>query len=99
MIFNELDVKSLKEKLQSNTPPFVIDVREEYEFEDGSITDANIPMSEILEKAQSLSIHLEIVLCCETGKRSKVTAFHLDKRLEKCRVYSLRGGLQAFKNS
>ncbi|SRR5690554_815885 len=95
-MFKKINAEALKEKINSNNPPLLIDVREEYEFEDGSITETNIPMGEILSQTQYLAQHNSIVLCCASGKRSKATAFHLSQKLDHCEVFTLIGGLEAY---
>src|SRR5690554_2252212 len=94
-MFVEIDAEELKKSLSSNAKPFIVDVREHYEFEDGSIADVNIPMAEVLPRVKEIEHQTEIVVCCLSGKRSRAVAYHLAKKLSKAKVYTLNGGLQS----
>lgn len=94
-MFVEIEAQDLKKRLSTDKKPFVLDVREAYEFEDGSIGDVNIPMAEVLTRINELESHKEIVVCCLTGKRSRAVAYHLAKNLAQAKVYTLNGGLES----
>lgn len=97
-MFVEIEAQDLKKRLSAEKKPFILDVREAYEFEDGSIADFNIPMAEVLPRLNELESHREIVVCCQTGKRSRAVAYHLAKNLNQAKVYTLNGGLEALNN-
>ncbi|MEX2379625.1 MAG: rhodanese-like domain-containing protein [Vicingaceae bacterium] len=94
-MFVEINALDLKKRLATEKKPFILDVREAYEFEDGSIADVNIPMAEVLKRINELKKHREIVVCCQTGKRSRAVAYHLSKNLEQAKVFTLNGGLES----
>jgi adenylyltransferase/sulfurtransferase len=96
MRFLEINAQELESKLNSSTRLFLVDVRENYEFEDFNIGGVNIPMSEVMGRIDELKQHTEIILCCASGKRSGTVAYHLTKRLPSNKVYSLAGGLENF---
>ncbi len=93
MKFIEITIEEFKAK-QANKDLFLVDVREEYEFEDHNKGGINIPMGEILSRTEELKGHDEIYLCCASGKRSKTTAYHLCDRLDKVTIYSIQGGIK-----
>jgi rhodanese-related sulfurtransferase len=96
MKFVELDAKAFKTKVMSHKDNFLLDVREEYEYEDLNIGGQNIPMGEVLSNLEVLKSKEDIYLICASGKRSKAVAYHLAKALGNCNIYSCIGGIQAF---
>jgi len=80
-----------------NTDSFqLIDIREQYEYEEGNIENSiNIPMSDVLENLNKLDQTKEIIFYCNTGRRSKPVAFMLYK-LHNIPSYSLKGGYKNF---
>jgi rhodanese-related sulfurtransferase len=74
----------------------IIDIREPYELEDGYILgNTNIPMGDILEKIDQLSKTKDIIIYCNTGRRSKPVTYML-KKLHNISVYNLTGGYKNF---
>lgn len=94
-MFVEIEAQELKKRLATEKKPFILDVREAYEFEDGSIADVNIPMAEVLRRINELEKHKEIIVCCQSGKRSRAVAYHLSNKLEQTNVFTLNGGLDS----
>ena len=74
----------------------LIDIREPYELEDGYILgNINIPMGNILEKTNQLSKTKDIIIYCNTGRRSKPVVYML-KKLHNISTYNLQGGYKNF---
>ena len=74
----------------------IIDIREPYEFVDGYILgNTNIPMGDFLEKLDELSRTKQIVIYCNTGRRSKPVVYML-KKLHNISTYNLQGGYKNF---
>lgn len=71
----------------------LIDVREEYEFEEYNIGGVNIPLYELKDKLKSLPEDKKLVFCCKTGQRSRL-AIQLIKNLYKGEMYSIKNGIQ-----
>jgi rhodanese-related sulfurtransferase len=46
-----MNAKELKQKIQSNEPLVIIDIREPYECENGYISEINIPLSEFMTES------------------------------------------------
>ena len=65
-----MTVQELKKKLINKDAIQLIDLREEYEFEDGSICDTNIPMAEVFNRLDEIASNKEVVMFCKSGKRS-----------------------------
>ena len=74
----------------------IIDIREPYELEDGYILgNINIPMGDILEKTNQLSRTKDIIIYCNTGRRSRPVTYML-KKLYNISTYNLQGGYKNF---
>ena len=74
----------------------IIDIREPYELEDGYILgNTNIPMGDILNKKDQLSKIKDIIIYCNTGRRSRPVVYML-KKLHNISAYNLQGGYKNF---
>ena len=74
----------------------IIDIREPYELVDGNILgNINIPMEHILDKKNQLSKTKDIVIYCNTGRRSKPVVY-MTYKLYNITLYNLKGGYKAF---
>ncbi len=92
-----IDPLELKQKIQSGKKFFLLDVREEWEYEEDNIGGENIPLGKIPKHLDELNPlkHSEIICHCRTGRRSHQAAKYLAKQgFEK--VYSVQGGLEAY---
>jgi sulfur-carrier protein adenylyltransferase/sulfurtransferase len=86
----------LKDKLDQQADIQVIDLREEYEFEDGSISEINIPLAEVMGRLDELNREKEVVIYCNSGKRSQSMLFMLQKQHGFSNIEHLEGGYQAW---
>lgn len=71
---------------------YLVDVREEYEFEEFNIGGINIPLYELKEQVNKLPADKKLVFCCKTGQRSKM-AVQLLKNDYRGEMYSLKDGV------
>ncbi|MBH75653.1 MAG: NADH oxidase [Flavobacteriales bacterium] len=91
---NILDFLNLdKKKIQ------VIDVREEYEFEDGHIKSINIPMDQIFESLNKIEKNKKVIIYCNSGRRGAAVVHILRKKFKLNNVYNLEGGFQKYLES
>lgn len=97
MNYFELVPLDFKNQMNVDENAVLIDVREEYEYEDENIGGINIPMGEVLSRVNDLKDSASIYLCCRSGKRSRAIALHLSKHVAPVKVYSLAGGIEAYK--
>ena len=87
--------RQLAEHLQSSSP-CLLDVREPWEFDICSIEGSfNIPMSQIMVRAEEILEHEEIVVICHHGIRSMQVAGFLEPRSE-ATLINLDGGVDAW---
>ena len=71
---------------------FLLDVREDYEYQDGHIKGAvNLPLREILEKKDTLPKDKDIYVYCRSGHRS-ADAVNFLKSLGFEKVHNIEGG-------
>ena len=75
----------------------VIDVREEWEYDETNIGTLNIPLYELPHRIDEIEQHKQskIVVFCRTGKRGVQAQKYLAKNGFK-KVYNLTGGIEAF---
>ena len=97
MKFVELDAVEFKTQINTISNVCLVDVREEYEFEELNYGGKNIPMGEVLSHLSELKHRECLYILCASGNRSKAIAYHLSKELNGCSIYSCIGGIQALK--
>jgi molybdopterin/thiamine biosynthesis adenylyltransferase/rhodanese-related sulfurtransferase len=71
---------------------YLVDVRENYEFEEYNIGGINIPLYELKNRIAELPGDKKLIFYCQTGQRSKM-AIQLLKPLHKGEMYSLKNGV------
>lgn len=73
-----IDAQELSARLNQPPAPFLLDVREPYEFADGHIAGAVlIPLGSLQQSTARLPRDREIVCVCRSGNRSSAAARHL----------------------
>ena len=86
-------------QLINRSNALMLDVREPSEYEGGRVPNAvHMPVSQIAGRAAELKKFLNrpVVAYCDRGNRSRTAAAELSK-LGFAEVYTLRGGLRAWK--
>jgi rhodanese-related sulfurtransferase len=91
-----IEVEDLQHLLQSATPPLVIDVREQREYDICQIPGSQlIPLADLPQRAAELPKDRRIVMHCHHGGRSaRATAFLLQNGFDN--VVNLVGGIHAW---
>ncbi len=88
----EFDALRIQEKIE------IIDVREIGELpEVDEFLFTQIPLSVFENELKSITIKNKIVVFCQTGKRSLAAVKILNEKFPKCSVWSLKGGIEAWK--
>ena len=75
--FCEMEPSQLKDQLGSNNPPFVLDVRESFEWDIVNLGDFGsylIPLGELDQRIDEIPYDREIVVHCRSGVRSAKAA-------------------------
>jgi rhodanese-related sulfurtransferase len=88
---------TLTDKLLSDNPPNLIDVRTENEWESGYIKGSiNIPLIQLKERINEIKKDRETVFYCQTGFRSSI-ALSLIEKQNFSNISDLVGGMSAWK--
>jgi rhodanese-related sulfurtransferase len=90
----ELTATELRTALATGRPPLVLDVREQYEWNQVHLPDAlHIPMNRVPDRLSELPGDRTIVVMCAHGSRSYGVAHYL--REQGFDAYNLTGGITA----
>ena len=97
-VINEIEYSEQWEQNLNNFQ--LIDVRTEEERRRKNIGGIHIPLSEMKEEYYKIIFNeKDVIFYCQTGRRSKQAAQIFQQLTDgKKKVYSLKGGLEAFKN-
>jgi rhodanese-related sulfurtransferase len=91
----EIQAEDLKSRLDRGDNLFLLDVRDEYEFEISNIGGHLIPLAELPKRLDELNARQEIVAVCKMGPRG-VKAVELLQQKGFRKVSNLRGGIHAW---
>jgi rhodanese-related sulfurtransferase len=93
---NSISASELRQRLESGSAPFLLDVREQEEMADGVIAGSvNIPMEDVEQRLGELPRDRDIVVVCHLGQRSAFITKKLNA-LGYDRAMNLIGGMEAW---
>lgn len=92
----EVTPAELKKMTDSQEDFQLIDVREPYEVEEINIGGVNIPMGEVIVRADEISKDKKAVIYCRSGRRSGVIIQALEQQLGYTNLFNLKGGIIAY---
>ncbi|OEK04700.1 molybdopterin-synthase adenylyltransferase MoeB [Roseivirga misakiensis] len=92
----EISPRTLMEKMAKGSP-FILDVREDYEYEISNIGGVLIPLNQLNDRLGEIPNNEEVVVMCKTGGRSKKAIDLLFKSGFKDLV-NLKGGILAWRH-
>lgn len=97
--YGDITVEQAKELIETNPSLVILDVRTDWEFEEGHIEGAiNIPVEELQQRLGELNPGDEILVYCRVGNRSRRAAQILaDNGFS--RIYNMLGGIEAWKQA
>ncbi|NNE30561.1 MAG: hypothetical protein HKN16_13055 [Saprospiraceae bacterium] len=75
---------------------FLVDVREDYEFDEKNIGGKNIPLADLVFRLDELPSDKKILLVCQKGERAKTAIQLFESRDLNYDLYSLKGGVDAW---
>jgi rhodanese-related sulfurtransferase len=91
----EIRVEELKQRLDAGESLFLLDVREEFEYEISNIGGQLIPLPELSKRIHELDSNQKIVAFCKMGSRSaKAVQFLHNAGFNN--VWNLAGGIHAW---
>jgi rhodanese-related sulfurtransferase len=91
----EIQAEELKQRLDKGDNLFLLDVRDEYEYEISNIGGHLIPLAELPKRYKELNARQEIIAVCKMGPRS-IKAVEFLQRQGFSNVRNLRGGIHAW---
>ena len=91
----EIQPTELKQRLDAGEDLFLLDVRDENEYEISNIGGTLIPLAELPERVNELDAEREIVTVCKMGPRG-ARAVQFLRKSGFTRVRNLTGGLHAW---
>ena len=96
----DIDIQEFKHRLNRREKMNVIDVREEWEYEEYNIGTQLIPLNSIPHRLSEISDlkEKEIIVHCQSGNRSRQAKIYLTSKGFK-NVRSLLGGLIALREN
>jgi adenylyltransferase/sulfurtransferase len=94
----EVTVQQLKELQDSNAEIQLIDVREEYEYDEMNIGALLIPMGEVIDNLDKISKEKQVIVHCKSGARSSSIISLLESQFGYTNLYNLKGGIIAYRN-
>ena len=93
-----INKEELLKKLNNNDTFQIIDIRESYEYEDGALTDENIPLDTMMSSLDRIAKDRPVVIYCQSGKRANAIIYMLEKEYKLDNLNSLEGGYEAIMN-
>ena len=94
--FKEIDVKTLKNKLDEKDDFTLIDVREDKELEVCKIDQAlHIPMGIVSARLNEIDSNKPVVIMCKSGGRSAQVCQYLNEN-GYSNIYNLNGGITSW---
>ena len=98
MIVTDITVEELKDRLAKGETPVIIDVREDWEYQESNISGAkNIPLGTLPERLEDLEEmkDQEVIVQCRSGARSASAKAFLQQQ-GFSNVRNLLGGIVAY---
>ena len=92
-----IQAQELKNRMDQENAPKLLDVREDYEREEFHIGGLHIPLGDLPMKVSELDMDTdeEVVVYCRSGKRSAMAQMVLQE-YGFVSVYNLEGGMNAW---
>jgi rhodanese-related sulfurtransferase len=91
-----IDVSQLRERLKAEPAPFLLDVREPWEYHQGHVPGAQlIPLGELEQRVSEVPRDRPVLAICHSGQRSLAAAGYL-QQLGYPTVSNVDGGTAAW---
>lgn len=93
----EITAEALKKRIDNHEDLFIIDVREDWEYDEVNLGVKNIPLGSLPQRLSHLPDDkaYEIIVHCQSGRRSGQAQKYLMKQ-GYTNVFSLKGGIEAY---
>jgi len=91
-----IDVSQVRQRLEAEPVPFLLDVREPWEYQEGHVPGAQlIPLGELEQRVNEVPRDRPILAICHSGQRSLAAAAYL-QQLGYTSVTNVDGGTAAW---
>jgi len=91
---NNLSLEIELSSLEQLGTYILVDIREEWEFEDFNKGGINIPLNSLPENLNTLANEKVIVCCCSYGGKSKIAVKLIQDKFPEKEVYSIKNGIE-----
>ena len=88
-----LSPKKIQQLIKEGENIHILDVRENYEYNQCRICTSHIPMGEITNRIKEISIIKNIALLCRSGRRAEAVANLLEQEYKMSDIIVIEGGL------
>ena len=79
-----ISAKELRDKLKNN------------EYEDGALSNENIPLDNMMSSIDRISTDKPVVIYCQSGKRASAIIYMLEKEHNLSNLINLEGGYATY---
>jgi len=93
----QITVTELKRRIDAGESPFILDVREPFEYQIANIGGKLIPQGEVPQRLSEIDREREVIVQCKSGGRSQRIAEFL-QQTGYPKVVNLAGGITAWSN-
>ena len=90
-----INTKEFKNLLKKDNDFQIIDIREPYEYENGALTNENIPLDKMMSSLNKIHRDRPVIIYCQSGKRASAIIYMLEKEYKLENLYNLEGGYNA----
>ncbi|ANQ47615.1 rhodanese-like domain-containing protein [Flammeovirga yaeyamensis] len=91
-----ITVQELRELQESGADFQLIDVREDYEFDEANLGGELIPLATVIDEADKISKDKRVIVHCRSGKRSANAIEALEGMKGYTNLENLEGGILAY---
>ncbi|MFM1916373.1 MAG: hypothetical protein RLZZ531_2042 [Bacteroidota bacterium] len=91
-----IDPKSCQERLLKQDNLTIIDIREDYEYQQCNTGFIHIPMGEISVRHDEIPMEKEIVIMCQSGRRAEAVVNLLETEYHFPHVFVMEGGINGW---
>ncbi|MBW6482301.1 MAG: rhodanese-like domain-containing protein [Vicingaceae bacterium] len=92
----EITPAELKNLLAENSTIQLIDIREDYQFEDFNIGGINIPLDKIIANRDKIDTSKKVIFICNTGRKSAAVIHTLKVKYHINNLYNVKGGMESY---
>lgn len=92
----EITPQELKKMMDDGVDFTLIDVREQYEFEEANLGAILIPLGSVIDRHSEIPQDKPVVVHCRSGARSATAIRELENRFGYTNLSNLKGGIIAW---